>query len=270
MRISPVLAGVAAGAVLAVAGVAAIDLASTDAEAQGGGSVTQAQLRALEAKVTGIGQNSSAAQRIAKNLQNSVGKHVTPEGTLIGAKQPPGVIRQDRGLGGGLPTELIGDGAITSSKLAPGLLTVGPQGVPGPTASAIATNTANITLPVNSGRRVVSLTDPAGSTSSTGRVQTTFAGRLMASAVVTLQSNGAATGDVECRLWTQVEGSVFVNPLSPFGVDIPVPAAGKVTTTLVGGANRGAGSYEVFVQCFTGDANMVFDEGHMIVWATAA
>ena len=114
MRISPVLAGVAAGAVLATGGLAAVNLATENADAQGGGSVTQAQLRALEAKVTGIGQNSSAAQRIAKNLQNNVGKHITPEGTLIGAKQPPGVIRQDRGLGGGLPTEVIADGAITA------------------------------------------------------------------------------------------------------------------------------------------------------------
>ena len=104
--------------------------------AQGGGAVTQAQFKKLEARVAGVGQNSSAAQRISKNLQNVLGKHVTPEGTLIGARQPPGVIRQDRGVGGGLPTPVIADGAITEAKLAPGLLTqASAAGASGPTGT---------------------------------------------------------------------------------------------------------------------------------------
>ena len=145
MRIPPVLAaGVAAGVALAAGGIAAVDLVTEDAgAAQGGGAVTQAQFKKLEARVAGLGQNSSAAQRISKNLQNLLGKHVTPEGTLIGAKQPPGVIRQDRGVGGGLPTSVIADGAVTSAKLAPGLLTqASAAGATGPTGPAGTTGPA--------------------------------------------------------------------------------------------------------------------------------
>ena len=129
MPIRPVVVGLAAGAVLAAGGISALDLATTSADAQGGGPVSQAQFDQLEARVAGVGQNSSAAQRISKNLQNVLGKHVDPEGTLIGAKEPPGVIRQDRGLGDGLPEDVLS--AEVRAKLDAG----GPQGPPGATGA---------------------------------------------------------------------------------------------------------------------------------------
>jgi len=132
MRTRPILAGAAAGLVLAAGGLAALDLATQSADAQGGGPVSQAQFKKLESKVTGVGRNSSAAQRISKNLQNTLGKHVTPEGTLIGAKQPPGVIRQDRGTGDGLPEEVLSAGVRAKLNAGGPAGPAGPQGPPGP------------------------------------------------------------------------------------------------------------------------------------------
>ena len=62
-------------------------------------------------------QRSQAAIRLAKDLQNNLGKYLQPEGLLIGANPPPPPIRQDRGTGdGGLPTEVIKD-AVDSGML---------------------------------------------------------------------------------------------------------------------------------------------------------
>ncbi len=207
MKIRPLMAGAAAGAVLAAGGLAAVDLATESADAQGGGPVTQAQFRTLEARLTAVGRNSTAAQRISKNLQNVLGKHVTPEGTLIGAEQPPGVIRQDRGTGGGLPASLIADGAIGESKLtAPvraKLDAGGPAGAPGATgpqgptdAASGSTTPAPIPNPL-----------PAGVSLGSAPVTTSIPGRLHA-----MINSVASIGCIPAGnawLWVEVDGEAL-------------------------------------------------------------
>jgi hypothetical protein len=102
-KTKPVIAGVAAGAVLAAGGIAAIDLSSESAEAQSGG-VSAADLKAAN-------QRSQAAIRKANTLQNVAGKYFYPAGQQVGVNQPPGVIRPQPGTGtGGLPLSTLSEG----------------------------------------------------------------------------------------------------------------------------------------------------------------
>jgi hypothetical protein len=115
MKLTPVFAGAAAGAVLVAGGLAAVELGTDSARASSQHQVSQADLDAAN-------QRSQAAIRLAKDLQNNVGKYFQPAGQLIGAKPPPPPITQDRGTGdGGLPTGTIKDGAITDAKLSSGV-----------------------------------------------------------------------------------------------------------------------------------------------------
>lgn len=118
MRRTPILAAGMAGAVLAVGGMVALDALTVRAEGQRAVEVTKADLDAANAR-------SQAAIRLAKSLQNGAGKYLTPDGVLIGAREPAGVILQDRGVGGGLPEEVLSAGV--RAKLDAG----GPQGPAG-------------------------------------------------------------------------------------------------------------------------------------------
>lgn len=100
MRTRTALVAIAAGGVLGIGGIAAVDTATGPAEAQGGGSVTQADLK-------GANQRSQAAINGYKNLNNLLGKYVAEENSLIGAKSGP--ITQDRGIGGGLPMDVLSE-----------------------------------------------------------------------------------------------------------------------------------------------------------------
>lgn len=132
----PIVAGIATGIALGVGAAALVELGTEPGAAQRGGNA---------AALASANNRASAAINGYKNLNNKLGKFVNEPGELIGARSGP--IRQDRGVGGGLPTDVIADGAITRPKLSPDLQTVldnvgpqGPQGPPGPpgTASSIA------------------------------------------------------------------------------------------------------------------------------------
>lgn len=102
-KIKPIVAGAAAGAVLAAGGLAAVNLATEPADAQGGG-VSAADLKAAN-------QRSQAAIRKANTLQNVAGKYFYPQGQQVGVKQPPGVITPQAGTGtGGLPLSTLSEG----------------------------------------------------------------------------------------------------------------------------------------------------------------
>jgi hypothetical protein len=122
-------------------------------------------------------------------------------------------------------------------------------------------------LALNTTVRVVSL-DQASQ--ATGPIEMTFDGRLMAAATVDLLDTGAAGGEVQCRIWNQAVGSVFVSGVGPYSTDIAVPPGGGVTATLIGDVPRAAGSYDVYVGCFTSDPSMAFRRGHVMAWAAAA
>lgn len=116
-RRTSMLAGAVVGLALGAAGIAVLDAGAGSADAQPEG-VGQDELAAAN-------ERSQAAIRLAKSLQNRAGKYLTPENQLIGAKVPEGIIRQDRGLGTGLPEEVLS--AEVRAKLNAG----GPAGPPG-------------------------------------------------------------------------------------------------------------------------------------------
>ena len=117
MRITPVLAAGAAGAVLAAGGVAAFELGTETASGQGAQSnvVTESDVKAAN-------DRAIAAIRLGKTLNNNLGKYFVAQGVAVGVKQPPGVITQDKGTGAnGLPTSTLQNGAVTNSKLSSGV-----------------------------------------------------------------------------------------------------------------------------------------------------
>lgn len=110
------IAGALAGTTLGLGVVVATDVASRPADAQaGGGAVTQTQFKAAnDRSIRAIKQGV-----IAYNL---AAKYLAEPGQLVSVRSPSN-IRQDRGVGGGLPRETIANGAIDASKLAGGAVT---------------------------------------------------------------------------------------------------------------------------------------------------
>lgn len=108
------LVGVAAGAVLAVGGVVAVDAMTDTADAQSSTQVTRAELDAANLR-------SQRAIKQGTEAWNKVAKYLAEPGELIRARGP--VVLQDRGIGGGFPTGLFADGAITTAKIADGAVT---------------------------------------------------------------------------------------------------------------------------------------------------
>jgi hypothetical protein len=110
MRRSAV-AGFAAGLALAVGGVVAIDTITDSADAQRTGPVTRAELNAAN-------DRSIAAIKRATRVWNLVGVHVANPGELVRVRGP--VIPQRRGIGGGIPNDLLAGGAPPAQPGAPG------------------------------------------------------------------------------------------------------------------------------------------------------
>jgi hypothetical protein len=110
----PIVAGVAAGALLAVGGVVAVDSMTDKADAQSSTQVTRAELDAANLR-------SQRAIKQGTEAWNKVAKYLAEPGELIRARGP--VVRQQRGVGGGLPTGLFADASITTAKLADGAVT---------------------------------------------------------------------------------------------------------------------------------------------------
>jgi hypothetical protein len=109
-----ILAGIAAGTVLAVGGVMAADALTGTADAQSSNQVTQADLDAANLR-------SQRAIKQATEAWNKVAKYLAEPGELIRANGPR--VSQEAGVGGGLPTGLFADAAITTPKIADGAVT---------------------------------------------------------------------------------------------------------------------------------------------------
>lgn len=113
MKLSPIVAGAAAGAILVAGGLAAVERGTESAQAAADDPVTQADLKAAN-------DRSIRAIKQGTSVWNSVGRYLASDGTLISLQTPR--ISQKKGTGdGGLPTGVIKDGAVTTSKLSPGV-----------------------------------------------------------------------------------------------------------------------------------------------------
>ena len=132
---TPIIAGIAAGAVLGLGGVLAAELVTEGAEAQSGSQfATKSDLQATNAR-------ASAAINMGKRVWNLLGIYVAEPNELVGAKSGP--ISQQRGVGGGIPTTLL-QGQGGSGAAGP----QGPRGEQGPagpqgSAAAFATVAAD-------------------------------------------------------------------------------------------------------------------------------
>lgn len=109
-----ILVGAAAGALLAVGGVVAVDSITDTADAQSSTQVTRAELDAANLR-------SQRAIKQGTEAWNKVAKYLAEPGELIRARGPR--VSQQTGVGGGLPTGLFADGAITTAKIADGAVT---------------------------------------------------------------------------------------------------------------------------------------------------
>ncbi len=116
MKITAMIAGVATGAVVAVGGMAVLDLGTGSASAHNS-SQTQGT---LDSQVKAANDRSIRAIKQGTSVWNLLGKYLAPDGTRISLQTPR--ISQQAGTGdGGLPTSTIKDGAITTSKLSSGV-----------------------------------------------------------------------------------------------------------------------------------------------------
>lgn len=141
MRRTPIIAGIAAGAVLGLGGVVAADLATEDAEAQGSGFATKTEVKnANDRSIRAIKQGTTA--------WNLVARYLADEGQRVAVNSPR--VTQDPGVGGGLPEQVLSP--QVQAKL--NATSSGPQGPPGPqgqqgpqgSSAAFATVAANGTV----------------------------------------------------------------------------------------------------------------------------
>lgn len=130
MNAKPIIAGIAAGAVLGLASLTAADLATESADAQSGSQF------ATKAEVNAASTRASAAINMGKSVWNLYGIYGAKPNELIGAKSGP--IPQSRGQGGGLPMDALSSDvqAKLSAPRSVGSETVGIGG--GATAQATA------------------------------------------------------------------------------------------------------------------------------------
>ena len=130
MNAKPIVAGVAAGIVVATGGMVAFDAVSEPADAQGSTEVTQADLRSAN-------QRSIRAIKQGTRAWNLVAKYLAQPGERVAAGSPR--VRQEAGVGGGIPGPLIAAETIDESRLSDGVRAKldgggqpGPQGPQGP------------------------------------------------------------------------------------------------------------------------------------------
>lgn len=265
------LAGVAVGLAVGALAVVGIERGAEPAGAQGGSAELEAaNNRSIRAIKQGV---------VAYNL---LGKYVAEKDQLVSVKSPENV-RQDRGVGGGLPTDVYADDSVTEPKLSPELRAKinasgapgpagpagapGPTGPPGPTASARAWNTSPKTLDQLLLINIpIQLDQP---TNTTGPIEMPFDGTLMANAILNFTKTNLADAEAECRLWSRRVGSLLVSPLGAFAVEFTIEDGETLPVSLVGSLGRPAGTHDVFVRCTTNDNNVQFEAGQVNAWAAA-
>ena len=118
----------------------------------------------------------------------------------------------------------------------------GAKGPAGPTASRSVT-TAD-TTDISGGATVIDL--------SSDPLETTFAGRLLASATVQVRNPDAAAREARCRLQlenTLDPGAGASDISETYVFDLPAQAGFDATVTVTGAASKPAGTYNVSLVC---------------------
>ncbi len=141
----------------------------------------------------------------------------------------------------------------------------GAPGTPGPTASSfasfspsspVAIDPAGVSVPV------MSLTDGTNG----GLITTTFSGRILVNASISLATTTAAAERMFCDLEVAPTGAGFTR----IGKMASILMTDSVEMPLTGAANEPAGTYNVRIVCLrNGPAPVDFGAGDMTAWATA-
>ena len=252
MRITPIVAGLAAGAALGLGGVVASELATDNADAQSGG---QGLTQNVQSEITSANLRSQRGIKQATTVWNQLGIYLAPEGTQIRAKGPR--VSQQKAVGGGLPEQVL------SGEVRAKLNSAGPQGPPGPPGPATPAEsqtqqrtvrvTENKTLgnSLNRTEVIPELTDaPAGD-----GYEVTF--------LATLLMDASSAGDQLLCEFTDGQGTAY-GPTQYFTM-----VGGNQTVTMVG--RRGpdaAGLSGVDVTCWSPDVNLFFQDGSLSVIST--
>ena len=237
MRTRPILAGLAAGAVLAAGGIAAIDAVTDTADAQ-----SRSQF-ATKSDVKIASGQAQAAINLGKRVWNLLGVYEANPGELVGKNSGP--IRQQRGVGGGIPEAALREDV--RQKLNAG----GPQGAQGPQGPAGARGPVGPT----EGVAVTNLTPstfptPDATLPPQGlSITTTEAGRLH----LTVQFAGQLDcgGDPFGRMWLRLNQANIESSLAPL-----MAVSGQNTFSLTGITDQvvpaGSQSVDVAVACTSG------------------
>ena len=199
--------------------------------AMGGPTTSAAARSTLKTAKRALGLAKQADRRSKLALK----KAATPGPP--GPQGPPG----SRGAEG-----FDGDDGARGAKGATG--PIGPIGATGPGGPAGPTASRNVTtgdaIDISGDATVIDL--------STGPLETTFPGRLMATATVQVRNPYAAPREGRCKL--QVEnapdaGAGASDISQTYAFDLPAEAGFDTTVTLSGAAGKPAGTYNVALVC---------------------
>lgn len=185
MRKHQIAAGAIVGAVLGLGTVVSVDTATEEAEAQGGGFASKADVDAAnERSIRAIKQGTKA--------WNLVAKYLAEPDERVAVKSPR--VSQDGGVGGGIPEQVLsapvraklnasGAGAASGSIGPQG--PPGPQGTPGPTSGDSDSPTSP---PIDAGTLAVvpevGFPIPTVETSAPGRLYLSVNGAVSGSCLV--------------------------------------------------------------------------------------
>jgi len=172
----------------------------------------------------------------------------------------------------------VRNGALTAKDFRRSTLLRGPRGAQGPKGDsapgAIARAAFASRDPVTAGGAITIGTTAVdlvgldvavgtgGYAASSGKITASGPSRLIANGQAVILNAAAATGNVSCRL------ALVTTDVKPLGsyVNANVPGAGGYLPVAVSsGADVEAGTYDVRLQCYTGEPAMQFHRGNLTV-----
>lgn len=245
MHARSIVAGAAAGVLMASAGVTIADRATEEADAQPALTV-----RGLAAEVDSSNNRSIRGIKQGTKAWNLVAKYLAEPEERIGVQSPR--VSQEPGVGGGLPESLLSADVRAKLNAPPGGGPPGPAGASGPAgpdgpvgptegSSAVNANqtpdpfpTPDRTLPSPSNPLLVSTSRP-------GRLHVALTGAI----------------DLPCAsgsgldAWMILDGSPIETSLRtlPGGVEIPITVVGVTDDAIAPGEHE----LQIGVACFSGD-----------------
>ena len=220
--------------------------------------------------VTALPKNSVGAAQIKKGAVTSA---KVKDGTLVAADFKAGVLSGAQGPKGDT-------GATGSAGPAGPVGASGPQGVPGPTASAVASNSP--ILAISPGAAYADVIRLTTATTTSGALVLPEAMRVVVMADVNAYKGtgqAASIGNLSCRVrWAQVGGAFTTLGPLPSATFPNVTAGYAVWQSLSVNASVDLppGSYDFIVQCFAsntvllGNSTLTVQDVEMNVVAAAA